>query len=754
MLTRRPDHRAVLTKAAVVAPWTIAVLVVMGRTVSTGVSVADTAVFALYVALGLVLPGTLLWRIAVPGDSRSLLTDTVCGTALAYAVELLVYLACAHVGLAGLARAWVVVPVALAIALPEGRRRVLRPNRAMPWWWSPVCASVMTLAALVFLGTAAGLTPLSGAAARSPYVDLPYHLALITGLERHVPTQLPFLSGEPLYYHWFAHAHLAAAHHATGIESWLLLTRLGALPMIAVATLGIMVLALRLTRSPLAGVVAGVVLVVANGSAVDPAFGRPYIPELPALSITTTYAQALLVGVLAGGHPPAHLPTHRSVDLVAAGLGRGRGPHRRGLRGEGPGGPPPDRWDARAGRHAPVRAHAVAPRPPALAGDRGGGFLASQQLVYGGSSQGTSVRLFGISAYVAHDYGLVTDPADAHLPLRLAIGVLILCSNLAVVVGTVGLFLTERWRDPVAHFVVGVATGGVLGLVLVENAGRNQLYFLRVAEGILVLAGVWGLYELARRLTVVQVVRTSVLATLAGVLLSVVMLLATPGSLVPGKSTPTLSGLLAPTIALAVVLALVAWGIVLLGRRHAPWRGTAPLACVVVVMVMCVVHGSPGVWERISPASSAQVSAPTIGVGGVGAARWLRDHSDPDALVATNEHCRIAHQTICDHRTTWVAGFTERQVLIEGWSYTSRSAAEAARQNLPVPFIKYWHPRELQANNRVFRRPTTTAVDRLGRYGVDWLFVDRRFPSDVPAMTRVLGEPEFRRGDYVIYRMP
>ena len=77
---------------------------------------------------------------------------------------------------------------------------------------------------------------------------MPLHLSLIAALSKHAPTDLPYLASEPLYYHWFFHAHAAAAGHATGIDHLVLLNRLCPVPLHTVVVLGAAVLTQRLSR--------------------------------------------------------------------------------------------------------------------------------------------------------------------------------------------------------------------------------------------------------------------------------------------------------------------------------------------------------------------------------------------------------------------------------------------------------------------------------------------------------------------------
>ena len=219
-------------------PAGITVVAVAVALLTHGISVSETLRFAAYCVLGLVLPGLVLWRLLVPRAGSPLLADAVFGTSLAIAVELFVYVAFAHEGHPGLAVLWPVVPLALLL-VPACRRRVWRRAQAQPIWWSWGMGALVVLALVVLDKVAWERAPLSSEGLRSPYVDIPYHLSLVSGLSRNVKTDLPFVEGEPLYYHWFNHAHVAAERHATGIEPVLLMSRLDMVLIVGIVLLGL-----------------------------------------------------------------------------------------------------------------------------------------------------------------------------------------------------------------------------------------------------------------------------------------------------------------------------------------------------------------------------------------------------------------------------------------------------------------------------------------------------------------------------------
>jgi hypothetical protein len=113
------------------------------------------------------------------------------------------------------------------------------------------------------------------------------------------------------------------------------------------------------------------------------------------------------------------------------------------------------------------------------------------------------------------------------------------------------------------------------------------------------------------------------------------------------------------------------------------------------------------------------------------AARWLRDHSSPDDVVATNVHCRAVREGRCDNRMFMVAAFTERRVLVEGWAFTPHANEDLARTFKPYEIQRYvspfWDPARLAANDLAITDPTPERLDELrDRWGVRWLFVSYR----------------------------
>jgi len=191
------------------------------------------------------------------------------------------------------------------------------------------------------------------------------------------------------------------------------------------------------------------------------------------------------------------------------------------------------------------------------------------------------------------------------------------------------------------------------------------------------------------------------------------------------------------------------------GRRA--WRRAAPLACASFAIGLGLLTGPVQALDLDSKVRAGDLASDTpageIAPGGISAATWLREHSSPDDVVATNSHCRFPAPRRCDHRAFWISAYSERQMLLEGWSYTSRSSELAARAGVPVPFLSYWKPDVLMANERAFLKPTRDRLNQLRRkHHVRWLFVDKRFGVDLAALER-LADLRLDRSNYAVFRL-
>jgi hypothetical protein len=128
----------------------------------------------------------------------------------------------------------------------------------------------------------------------------------------------------------------------------------------------------------------------------------------------------------------------------------------------------------------------------------------------------------------------------------------------------------------------------------------------------------------------------------------------------------------------------------------------------------------------------------------VEAARWVRDHSAPDDIVATNVHCLGYWGSLCDSRSFWLSAYSERSVLVEGWGFAPRLATGLG------PF---WDPQKLAVNDAAIAASTEDNIRTMRHtYGVRWLVVDRSVGAEAPELA-TLAEKRFDNGRIAVYEL-
>ncbi len=746
--------------------WAQAVALVVGTAVALrhyDVPLADTARFLLYLALGVTLPGTLLWR-AVSRRPAPLIEDLAAGCAFGYALEVLTYIGARAVGLPLAVLAWPLLTLVAFLAVP-GLRRYWRGRpggEPAPWWFSwTTSAGIAFLAGWSCLEffrstriTAPGYTAMD--------YDMPFQLAIVGEVKHHVPPRVPWLISEPLYYHWFVHAEIAATSWVTGLEPMTLLYRLSPLPMLAVLAVLIGALARRLSgawwSAPAA--VAGTFLVLAPnplswelgpffqtygfGAIEDGSLLRPTLWN----STTQTFGctlSVLLVMVLIDLLRPAQSVRPRRTwfafgVLLLAVMG------------------------AKA-TYLPLLLAGLAlvvavdlvvrrrlMRPALLAGAIVLAALGFAQFVlFGGVSQGLSLDPMATMQTV----GVASTThfiSETDRPLWRVVVVTGVCAAgwLAIWSGAAGL--RRRLTDPGVLLLAGIGLAGLVGLLAFMHPGLSQYFFFESARPYLAVLAAAGLAVSIRPS------RRSV-AGIAAFLAAGAVVVLVVRRLGPAVA-PQLKDAGAKPVALAIVwpyaLLVLAAGVAFLAGR----RWCRPLAFALVAafvagfglpsgadQIRLQALTAPNLWRR-----AVEHNAP-VTPGTMEAGRWLRDHSDPNDLVATNAHCRSIQVSLCDNHHFSVAAFTERRTLFESTGYTARSFEIAQATGRNAGSIPYWDTAVAQANDAAFAEPSAATIGILrDRYHVRWLFADelRQPPSPDLGTFATL---HFRSGFCAVYEL-
>ncbi|MER7280684.1 hypothetical protein ABT369_40215 [Dactylosporangium sp. NPDC000244] len=701
----------------------------------------STALFGLYVALGIALPGTLWWRLLRGGPSW-FGGDVAAGLVVGYIGEVFCYVLARLIGAPLLVLVFPLGTVALFAAAPGLRRHLRRdPHAERPpalWVWAMTALSGITLVWSVKFFRVYGLSYPANA---SPDTDSPFHLALVGEAKHHMPMTIPWIQGEPLLYHWFVYPEMAATSWVTGIEPNVLLLRLSMLPMLMAFPVLVALLARRVIGGWWPGVAASAMtlLVLApnpyqwqlNAFYRDLAFSGfddgAYLRQTAWTGPTQTFGALLFVPVL----------------LVLADLLQGAGGRRQWLLfavllAGVTGGKATYLPLLAAGLALLVLVKRFRHRAALVAlGVTVAAIVAAQVLLFGSSSQGT--RLAPLTDVVTGGIGVTTGFSTDRVPWKLLVlaGLTVLCW--AAMWAGIGRL---RRPSPALIVMLGIGIAGAAATMLLGQDGDSQRYFLESARPYLCIAAVAGLSRW-RVLTV---------SAVAGVIIIQVV-----QSL--GRDSIPRNGsvwdLVLPYAALALVLGL-AYGV----TTCPPLRDGHVGHFVILGLVLGFGVNTSVQHFVLIAAESRQsglrdvVRSPRyISQGTLEAGRWLRDHSSPADLVATNAHC-LPFDGRCSNLHFSMTAYSERRMLVEGWGFSTTAHERADELGMWSGAVPYWKPEVLAANDAVFADPSPENVDVLrNRYRVRWLFVDETQSSVSPRLA-TFAKFRFRSGVCVVYELP
>ena len=671
----------------------------------------------------------------------------MCGAATGYVLELAAYPLARWAGQPNL---YVVLPLAVLLLLGIRSTRREQPARvclgaAARWSYAGVVGYlVVWLAAVVWARTSMSRFWPSDE-------DETFNLSLVGELRHHFPPQYPFTDAGALTYQWFVHAHMAASTWLTGLEPLMVYRRFDVLVLSVLAVLSAGVLTMRLSGRVWPGAVASGLLVLVGSFDLSGAVRGEAAPEERFLdgglllnSPTQTFAFALLPTV---------------VILCLEILGERR-PHAR-------------EWTALVvGTLALSGAKATAV-PVLLAG-----FVAATLISFwrrksvpwralGGASVCAAALMLSAGVlYGGDSYSLRFDPGQTttFFMTRLGVGghgtvvigvvtVSLLLMWLVSAAGAVGLLVSARLRwDSRVWWLTGAAASGLGATFMLAHEGMSQLYFGRTVAPLLAVMCAWGLAEIFPRGTGVREARRAlVIAMVAG--FSLLAVRAVTESLrvtreVEGRSVS--EPLLRLWINLpALLLVVLAFAVVRVVVRDLS-KGAVVLRGRTLVVFLVGLGLARSLAFVVGHYPDADVTEANAGIppGGLAAARWLRQHSEPGDRAATNAHCLPAKTAaVCDSRHFWMSAFSERRFVLEGWAYTRYQEDWTAG---------YWGPAAtLHANDQIFAAPTShVAVRFLEAENVRWLLVDEQEPADLRGLAEAPGlRQHFSSGNFEVFEV-
>ncbi|WP_157545151.1 hypothetical protein [Microtetraspora fusca] len=725
-----------------------------------GVSLRDLVVFTAYVLLCLTVPGVLLIRTLYKGR-RTRVEEIALGLALGYAVEIFTYIAARAVGLPLLVLAWPVTTYAVFLAVPRLRRHCRVGRRTYlttPLWFSWSLALLVLY--LIAWGAASyfAVTPLTWPALASSPPDVAFHLALTGELKHQMPPTVPMVAGEPLSYHWFVYAHFAASSWITGVEPLVLVTRIGVLPMLPAFVVLIGMTARRVTGSWAAALVAtvGTILVGIPTFFLGPngSFTWGGVPDLAWTSPTQTFGALLfapvvllLIDVL------ERRSTASAWILLAIFLLAVMGAKATYLPMLG------------AGLVAimiveVVRRRTLSRSVLVALVMTAACLLYAQLVLFGGARQAVLVAPLYFLRTSWEEWRGLTEVAEPSAGALIGVTLVFLLCWVAMWSGTLGLL--SRPGSLARRSVILMLGIGAVGLgtaLMLGHPGRSQLFFMYGAYPYLAIVSTYGLLMLVRRAGVPR--RTAICSAAVGIAVAY-LLPVVCGVTIPLRPEQPDSVLYRPYLVLLAVSVLAFAVLMRGGGARRAWALVSIAAMAIglqtdvqghVLSVLPRVMAG-GFHEARASAEfqEAQAALSTSAAqGAMAAGRWLRSHSDPHDLVATNVHCRTEVQASCDARRFWVSALGERRVLVEGWAFTGPNMSRWRPGQLQ-DYFPFWDRDRLRVNDLAFTAPSHEAIERLrDRYGVRWLFADERFASPRLGAFATL---RFRSPGCAIYEVP
>ncbi|KRB80305.1 hypothetical protein ASE01_02120 [Nocardioides sp. Root190] len=692
----------------------VLVVALLAWTGVAGMSWTGLLLATLTVVATTLLPGVVVWRVVRPRHGWWA-EDIGLGFGVGSVMALLAQVPAGLLGLHWLSAVLVLAVTGVLLAVPVTRDRVrTAETAALPAWWWPLVGTTM-LALVPQQRDYFRANPLDWVDNTRLHIDSPLHLALVSQLSERGPTTFPWVQSEALGYHWFSHAWMAQVGATSGAELDSVLLRFMPAVMLVVVPVAVAAAAVRLTDRAWAGPVAALLVVGCgqmNAFGAD-IFRRPIIPESPTLGLSVPMLMALLVVIVTRWRRTAMPGAWVVLVLLAVGAA--------GTKGSAT--PLVIAGLGLAGLMMLLLNRQYAARIFADGCLCVAAVVVVIATVFRGSGAGLH---FGFADAAAQTWGGRLLGTDTVWSREIGALVTVMGVLTAAVIGLC-LLAFRRWReDPAPWLLAGAGIAGAAAVFCFAHPGNSQGYFAIQAAPVMVLLAVLTLAVLVDEWPLRQVATILLVAVPIGLLAArgPVMLL---GPMKRADHSDAFALFATSTVVLLAGVGLA----VLLSTQQRLVAGVAALGAAVIVGGLAIN------WQHLQPApkpDTIKVERDTDGAisrATIRAARWLRDHSDRNDVVMSNRHCYApADDPVdgCDSRRMVVAGWSERQVLLEGWTATPRSAEEGPEGRDSIT-IAYWNLDLLALNDGFIAAPSADAARELREeHDVRWVFVDHLRP--------------------------
>jgi hypothetical protein len=749
-----------------VAPWLPAAAVTavaIGLLLASHTPAWDIGRYAAYVVYAVIVPGTLVFR-ALRRTPHTLVEDLAYGAVVGLVLEIAAWALWSSVGAQGRLWAWPLVVFAIFAAVPSLRRHwwvrgYTRTPPGFAWATAAVSGGFLAYLYVTFLHPNPILP--TGETQRI-YIDLPYQLSLAAEAKHHFPPHVPQVAEEPLHYHYFAFAHQGVGSLISGVDLTSIVLRLDVPLLCLAAIVALAVTGWRVTGRPWAGVIAAALtFTIGEFGFSDPAtmpFGT-IATFIVWSSQSMTYSWLLLivlVGVLADRVKPPGTETE-SPAVPTLGPGAWVLLSLLALASVGSKATSVPVAAGALGFLAAIqllRRRRIAWPVLAALGITIGAQLIGNAVLFAFETHGMVVHPFwGPDRYVDPDGGVL---AVGGVAVAFVANMLLRLAGIPVLAG-----LRRRRLGDAEWLLIGGALAGIVAYLTFKHPGDANQYFVRAGWMFGVIASAWGAVLLFDRARLTGSSRSAVsarrLLVVTGVIYCATMIglelvFAEP---VTGRDRfAPLEPIVSWFIAVLALAAIGAFFWYLAGRLSPEVRGRGPAALLGVVLLA----GAPGLVMESKIAvrfpNGGGYAPVVVPATRVDAARWLRDHSSPADVVATNAHCLYVVRGYCDSRSFWISAYSERRVLVEGWIFAPRAAELAAASPLGV-YTPFWDQPLQKLNDTAFRAPTADVLRQLhDEHGVRWLVADRSSPAGrESAALATLADKVFENERVTIYAL-